>query len=97
MTDFERMPRAQAVQDAFKGDAAAMDMAEDTAKRLAAKCLAFLLTECAESPPVIRLDFMCRREAPGQAVVFTGEMTELGASVLGWKEGALRSWFQHPY
>jgi hypothetical protein len=87
MIDFERMPRAQALQDAFQGDAEALSMAEATAKRLASKCLLFLSTECAELPPVIRLDFMCRREAAGVAAVFTGEMTELGASLLGWKEG----------
>jgi hypothetical protein len=96
MIDFERMDRAQAITDAFQGDEASLVMAEQTAKRLASKCLLFMLTECAEPPPVVRLDFMCRREAAGVAAVFTGEMTELGASVLGWKEGGLLSCRVHP-
>ncbi|KAK3270945.1 hypothetical protein CYMTET_20681, partial [Cymbomonas tetramitiformis] len=61
--------------------------AEEECFRLAAKLAMWVMTECAEPLPFMRMDFLVKHSGPGTASVHTGELTELGASFLGWDEG----------
>lgn len=87
MRDFERMPRDECVRECFAGDSEALAEAEKMATVIGGRVIWWLQCECAEPPPVLRLDFMCHRKAPGKAEVSLGEITELGACFLGWPEG----------
>ena len=92
MRDFERFSRVDAVARCFSGDEAAMTDAETQAVELGRNLLMFINAECCEPPPVLRMDFMIKRTGPGQAVVHTGELTELGGCFLGWPEGPEVIW-----
>ena len=85
--DFRRLQRQTVIDECFEGDSASLIDAENKAAGLAGRILFWLQTECAEPPPVMRLDFMANRVGEGKSSVATGEITELGGCFLGWKEG----------
>jgi hypothetical protein len=87
MRDFERMPRSQATKVCFDGDEAAAVDAETTCIAMAGLVLFWMQTECCEPPPFIRLDFMVKKVGAGKSKCMLGEITELGASFLGWPDG----------
>eukprot|EP00756_Hemistasia_phaeocysticola_P004681 Hpha_TRINITY_DN12949_c0_g1::TRINITY_DN12949_c0_g1_i1::g.164504::m.164504 len=91
-TDFERFDRAGCLASCFSSDTHALDDAERQCFELASKCLFWMLTECSEPPPVMRMDFMVRRAGPGAAKVTLCEMTELGGCFLGWERGPRQIW-----
>eukprot|EP00404_Azadinium_spinosum_P001284 CAMPEP_0180434450 /NCGR_PEP_ID=MMETSP1036_2-20121128/9961_1 /TAXON_ID=632150 /ORGANISM="Azadinium spinosum, Strain 3D9" /LENGTH=605 /DNA_ID=CAMNT_0022440323 /DNA_START=66 /DNA_END=1883 /DNA_ORIENTATION=+ len=77
--EFHTYGREGCLESRFFGDEAALSDAERQAEVLVGRWLSWLL--------LLRLDFMIKRAGPGRAVVTTGELTELGGSFLGWKDG----------
>ena len=90
--EFEKLNRERIVKEVWVGDEAAMRSAEEQTARIMNDLLVWLRGEHAEPPVIMRFDFMVKRTAPGQVSVATGEMTELGACMLGWKEGPDTLW-----
>ena len=91
-TTFSELDRADAVHQWFRGDAALADAAEHEVRSLVKKWLNWLRGLNAEPLPFVRIDvFVCVHDAPDggppRLSVATGELTELGASFLGWHEG----------
>ena len=87
---FLQRSRDDAIAEWLAGDRAAMERAEARVRALVARWLAWFDCACAGArgaPPAVRMDFLVRRVAPGRARVHTLELTELGFSLLGWKEG----------
>jgi hypothetical protein len=84
---FDRFDRAQAIESKFAGDEAAMAHAEKLACQLIKYWMIWLQAQCCELPILTRFDILAKRVGPGRAVVYTGELTELGGCFLGWQEG----------
>lgn len=85
-TTFTELDRDAAIREWFRGDEALCGDAEAKARALAGRWLLWLRALTCEVAPFLRVDvFVSVRN--GSAVVSTGELTELGASFLGWKEG----------
>lgn len=76
----------------WQGDAEALKDARRQAVEASQFLIAWLLTLDAQPVPMIRLDFMLRRTAPGKAKVFFGEFCEMGACCLAWEEGPPTIW-----
>ncbi|KAJ9440431.1 hypothetical protein DIPPA_25442 [Diplonema papillatum] len=70
----------------FSGNEAALRDAESKILELKNLWLVWLRAECSEPPPCMRMDFFVKLHGT-TATVTTGELTEQGASLLGWKEG----------
>merc|ERR1719473_545486 len=90
--EFEKLNRERVLRDVWVGDEAAVRMAERKTAETMTNLLIWLRGEHCEPPVIMRFDFMVKRTAPGQVVVHTGEMTELGACMLGWKDGPDTLW-----
>jgi hypothetical protein len=89
---FSELERADAVQQWFRGDEALADAAEREVRTLVGRWLAWLRGLDSEPLPFVRVDvFVCVHDDPATGApklsVATGELTELGASFLGWHDG----------
>ncbi|CAE8587451.1 unnamed protein product [Polarella glacialis] len=73
-------------------DEGAMLSAKEQAVEISQHLLAWLLPTGSRPVPMIRLDFMTRRVSSGKARVVFGEFCEMGAAMLGWKEGTVTMW-----
>lgn len=82
----------EACLNMWAGDHDCWNSAVDQAKDLGQRMLCWLLANCSQQVPMIRLDFMLKRLGPGQARVFFGEYCEMGACCLTWKEGPPTIW-----
>ena len=83
---FDRRDSATSAADG----AAALAHAEATiAREVVPRWLQWLRAQHHEVLPVLRIDtFVVRRPGvPGECDVYSGELTELGASMIGWREG----------
>ncbi|KAH8097595.1 hypothetical protein JL720_488 [Aureococcus anophagefferens] len=85
------LERADAVQQWFRGDEALADAAEREVRTLVGRWLAWLRGWTASRCPSCAstsssASTTTRRRAPKLSVA-TGELTELGASFLGWRDG----------
>jgi hypothetical protein len=85
--NFDRFDRNGAIEKKFAGDEAAMAHAEKLAQQLIKYWLIWLQAQCCELPILTRFDILAKRVGPGRAVVYTGELTELGGCFLGWQDG----------
>ena len=86
--DFEWLTDRDAVATAWlDGDRAALAHAERVAQRLVGRWVHWLRTEGADAAPGFRLDLLVCRVGPGRARVYTGELGELGFSMLSWDAG----------
>lgn len=90
--EFEKLNRERVLKEVWVGDETAVRAVERKTCELMTKLLVHLRSEHAEPPVVMRFDFMVKRTAPGVVDVRVGELTELGACMLGWKEGPLTVW-----
>ena len=89
---FSELERADAVAQWFRGDEALADAAEREVRTLVGRWLAWLRGLDSEPLPFVRVDvFVCVHDDPATGAprlsVATGELTELGASFLGWRDG----------
>jgi len=76
----------QVAEACFAGCMDDLDQAVAKCKALVDRWWLFLLADCAEPPLYVRFDFLV---VPGSAgpKVWTGEITELGGQMCGWKDG----------
>ena len=81
--EFVMKDRAAAVASWMSGDEPAMAQAERKAAKLARAWLTWMKTQSVEALPGVRMDILIKRTGPGEAEVFTLELTELGFSMLG--------------
>jgi hypothetical protein len=89
---FRALGRREAVEQWFGGDDAGLKVAEDLIlNTLVPRWVRWLCTESCEVPSSIRMDFFVKVAAgnAADAEVHIGELTEQGASTLGWEGGAL--------
>jgi len=101
---FDRMEKDGALAAKFNNDVKAMEDAERQACDLIETWLQWFQAACCEMPIFTRFDILAKHVGPGKAVVWTGELTELGGCFLGWQDGPkcvfraiLRSCFgRHP-
>eukprot|EP00756_Hemistasia_phaeocysticola_P010125 Hpha_TRINITY_DN14994_c0_g1::TRINITY_DN14994_c0_g1_i2::g.144637::m.144637 len=86
---FRSLDKAGAAKEWFKGDDALLDRVEDRLrKEMVPLWLRWLLTESSEVPSAVRMDFFVQSKGSGcEPVIMIGELTEQGASTLGWDEG----------
>jgi len=86
---FRSLGKAGAAKEWFSGDEALLDRVEHTLRNeMVPRWLRWLLTESSEVPSAIRMDFFVQSKGPGcEPVIMIGELTEQGASTLGWDEG----------
>ena len=63
-----------------------------TKVRASQSLIAKLLTLHDEPVPMIRMDWMLKRLAPGKAQVVFGEYCEMGACCLKWEAGPPKIW-----
>ncbi|KAK3258596.1 hypothetical protein CYMTET_32377 [Cymbomonas tetramitiformis] len=83
---FQRFEREPVVKQWFRGSYKAVTQAELRIRDQTNRWLAWLRTECPELPPVVRFDYFVR-QVGDDCVVTIGEITECGASTLGWRDG----------
>ncbi|CAE8641773.1 unnamed protein product [Polarella glacialis] len=88
---FSKLTEA-ACLERWEQDTAAWEMGKEKATKIGQLLLAWLLATEHQPVPMIRLDFMMRRTAPGHARAVFGEYCEMGACCLGWKEGPPTIW-----
>ena len=69
-------------------------MAHTQAIEASQHLIAELLTKHDEAVPMIRMDWMLKRRAPGTVQVVFGEYCEMGACSLKWEEGPPKIWRQ---
>eukprot|EP01060_Flectonema_neradi_P000638 TRINITY_DN1039_c12_g1_i1.p1 TRINITY_DN1039_c12_g1~~TRINITY_DN1039_c12_g1_i1.p1 ORF type:complete len:517 (+),score=84.82 TRINITY_DN1039_c12_g1_i1:63-1553(+) len=74
------------IREWFNGNDAGLRDAERQIEELTNRWLTWMLAEHPVRPPVCRMDFFVKLHG-ATATVTTGELTEQGASMLGWKEG----------
>ena len=86
LREFVVKERAAAVTAWMEGDEVAMAMAERKAAKLVKAWLVWFKTQSVEALPGVRMDILVKRTGPGEADVFTLELTELGFSMLAVKE-----------
>ncbi|KAJ1461161.1 hypothetical protein M885DRAFT_494763 [Pelagophyceae sp. CCMP2097] len=101
-TEFHELTRNDALQEWFGGDGAMLQRAETLVLELVQKWLSWMLTLTAEPQPFVRVDIFVCRSNDDTISVRSGEVTEMGASCLGWAHGPalvfaafLRSCFSH--
>eukprot|EP00912_Choanoflagellata_sp_UC4_P000193 UC4_evm4s125 len=90
--DFERLhERSRVLHEWFNGQENVLQDAEDQIDKLCLLWMQWLKTVIADDVPVIRIDcFVVPRAGAKNAPycdIYTGELTELGASMLGWHDG----------
>ena len=84
---FKRIDQRDVViREWFGGNEIGLRDAEVQIEQLTNRWLTWMLAEHPESPAVCRMDFFVKLHGK-TATVTTGELTEQGASMLGWKEG----------
>merc|ERR1712224_266110 len=84
---FHKLDESKILKQYWSGDEEAYRSATDEAINISQFLVAWLRLNDAQPVPMIRLDFMLRRLAPGRARVVFGEYCEMGACSLGWEEG----------
>ena len=89
-TTFHEVPRAEALRAWCGGDEAAFADAEKAVRSLVEDWLVWLRALDADPQPFVRVDVFVKARADGRVVVRSGEVTELGASFLGWAGGPAR-------
>eukprot|EP01065_Artemidia_motanka_P027290 TRINITY_DN32511_c0_g1_i1.p1 TRINITY_DN32511_c0_g1~~TRINITY_DN32511_c0_g1_i1.p1 ORF type:complete len:538 (+),score=175.20 TRINITY_DN32511_c0_g1_i1:68-1681(+) len=86
-TEFRAYTREKAVEAWFSGSSA-LDQAERMLRdELVPRWVRWLRTESCETPPAIRMDFFIKDNGESPPTVTIGELTEQGASTLGWDLG----------
>eukprot|EP00755_Sulcionema_specki_P024053 Sspe_Gene.14634::Locus_5071_Transcript_1_1_Confidence_1.000_Length_1736::g.14634::m.14634 len=86
-TSFRRLDnREEAIEKWFGGNSEGLDAAENTINKLVKRWLLWMRAESCDVPPACRMDFFVKLNGP-TATVMTGELTEQGASTLGWEDG----------
>ena len=87
--DWETHPRDNVITKWLSGDELAYQVMLAKARETIGLWNIWLITENAGPVPAIRMDFLVcyDREHPGQASVYTLELTELGFSMWNWAEG----------
>ena len=83
LREFVMKDRDAAIEAWMGGDEAAMAAAEKKAAKLANAWLVWMAAQSVEALPAVRMDILIKRTGPGQAEVFTLELTEMGFSMLG--------------
>merc|ERR1712137_167405 len=77
----------------WQNDEVALNSASEKAIKIANFLIGWLLLTNSKPVPMMRLDFMLFRVAPGKARVIFGEFCEMGACCLGWcNEGPPKVW-----
>mmetsp|Transcript_122120 Transcript_122120/g.353035 ORF Transcript_122120/g.353035 Transcript_122120/m.353035 type:complete len:722 (-) Transcript_122120:87-2252(-) len=83
----ELFSKKEAAMQWMGGDMAAMESGERQCLELVDRWLCWVQAQICELPPAIRFDFFVGRGAkPGEAIVWTLEICELGFSMLGAKD-----------
>jgi hypothetical protein len=90
--NFHKSNDEKILKDYWKEDEAALKSAKEQATDTAQYLLAWLLLNNSQPVPMIRMDFMLHRWAPGKVRVIFGEYCEMGACCLGWEEGPPTIW-----
>lgn len=89
--NFRKLSEAMCVTT-WDGDAEAFRLAKEQAVDVSQHLLGYLLAMDSQPVPMIRLDFMMRRFAPGKVRVVFGEYCEMGACCLAWEDGPPTIW-----
>lgn len=85
---FKEVPRAQVQQDWCRGDAGRLADLEKQLRDLCSAWRTWLLALDCEPQPFVRIDAFVRwDDERGAWRLTTGELTELGGSFLGWRDG----------
>lgn len=82
--DYQKAKTAEEAMDKwFNSDQAAWQSAMEQISMLSQRWWTWLLTQSAEPPVSLRIDYMLERVSPGRADVWTGELGEQGYSMGG--------------